>query len=407
MGEMNRPGAGWPAGGGSAEGSPAAAMLPQSGGHSVQGIASIEQGYFVFTLMPSLFCKLRCPHCYLSLAQRKDRTIMAIADLRQACEKVDAYFTARGLSRKTIICYWYGGEPTQMGQEYFTGACRAIADVFTEAKGYQVKHTVLSALVGVSDDWFPLFHHWGRGEVQSSYDGLMRGAGYLRQWEKTVRAVVADGLRLSTISVVNRELLEQGPVATLDYLADLGVAETSWLPFMWNDQNATGAYDQFAPTMAAWSEFMIALTEAWAQRRADGRPVPEIGQLRFILEQRQMPQLSNIAGQTLFLLPNGDFVLPDYREGWREFMQPFGNILTDSFEQVLKSPARRRYLRRQTLRNNNPECLDCSHSGHCVMEFWKDNRPGDDCFGGRRYVEWVLTHEDRLRRLAPGTATLY
>ncbi len=374
---------------------------------SYNGVGSIENGYFIFTLMPSLFCRLRCPHCYLTLEQRQDPTILAVADLRAACEKIDAYFTRRGLKQKTIICYWYGGEPTSMGREYFTAACEAIGEVFAEAKGYTVKHTVLTALIGVDPAWFPLFDRWGKGEVQSSFDGLMRGKGYLRQWEQKAREVVAFGLRFSTISVVNSELLQAGPAQTMDYLAQLGVAETSWLPFMWNEQNDGEKYETFAPTMEAWCHFMVALTERWIERREAGLAAPEIGQLRFILGQRRMPTLSNIAGQTLFLLPDGEFVLPDYRNGWQEFMQPFGNILTQSFEEVLTSPARRRYLRRQVLRNGNPECRDCDHAGHCVMEFWKDNRPGDVCFGAKPYVEWVLDKAPRIEALTGTDPTLY
>ncbi|MEO0392596.1 MAG: SPASM domain-containing protein [Pseudomonadota bacterium] len=371
-------------------------------------LASIEQGYFVFTLMPSLFCKLRCPHCYLSLEQRQDRTIMSVADLQTTCEKVDAYYDQQQIAQKTIVCYWYGGEPTSMGQDYFTNAAEAINGVFNPGQGYRVKHTVLTSLVGVKDDWFALFDHYGKGEVQSSYDGNMRGEGYMKRWDQRARAAVASGLRLSTISVVNRELLNQGPEATLDYLADIGVAETSWLPFMWNEQNASGAYADYAPSMHEYCDFMVGLSEHWINQRRRGVAVPEIGQLRFILHQSESPLLANIAGQTLFLLPNGDFVLPDYHNGWQEFMRVFGNILEQDFASILTSPARRRYLRRQVFRNGNAECLSCDHTDKCIMEFWKDNRPGDVCFGAKAYVEWILENRDAIKTITGDTpAILY
>jgi sulfatase maturation enzyme AslB (radical SAM superfamily) len=367
---------------------------------------SIESGYFVLTLMPSLFCKLRCPHCYLSLEQRKDRTVMAVEQLKTACEKIDAYYQQRKIPQKTIVCYWYGGEPTSMGQEYFVAAAEAINGVFALEKGYEIRHTVLTALVGVESSWFDIFDHYGKGAFQTSYDGLMRGAGYMRRWEKAVREATGHGLKLSTISVVNRALLDQGPVETLDYLASLGVTETSWLPFMWNDQNSAGAYEQFAPRMVEYDEFMIAMTKHWIVRKKNGDNLPEIGQMRFILGQEQSELLANIAGQTLFLLPNGEFVLPDYREGWKEFMQPFGNILEHDFETVLSSPARRRYLRRQVLRNGNPECQQCDHTDKCIMEFWKDNRVGDDCFGAKTYVEWVLANRNQIDSVGGITDTV-
>jgi len=364
---------------------------------------SIETGYFVFTLMPSLYCHLRCPHCYLSVEERQDKTILSPDLVVEACCKIDAYWNDAGVKDRTVICYWYGGEPTSMGIDTFRTMADGINSVFRAEGGYDLRHTVLTSLVSVRDDWFPVFRDYGCGEVQTSYDGTMRGGPYVRKWERRVRAAVAYGLRVSTISVVNREILAQGPEWTLDYLSDLGVAETSWLPFMWNEQNSGGSYERFAPTMAEWSEFLIALTERWIYRRRRGLHVPEIGQMRFILSQADRGG-PNIASQTLFLMPNGDFVLPDYRDGWLEFMRPFGNILSQSFREVLESPARRAYLRRQVTRNGNAECLSCDHHDKCVMEFWKENRPGDDCFGGRRYIEWLLPRRRLIEALIGGRA---
>jgi sulfatase maturation enzyme AslB (radical SAM superfamily) len=367
---------------------------------------TIENGYFVLTLMPSLFCHLRCPHCYLSLAERKDRTTLSPEMIEAACRKVDAYWDARGIAKRTVICYWYGGEPTSMGIPMFSDMADRINRVFDPAKGYEVRHTVLTSLVSMKDDWYDVFRKYGGNHFQTSYDGDMRGGSYVKKWDRRVRESVEAGLDVSTISVVNREILEQGPVRTLDYLSDLGVRETSWLPFMWNDQNATGAYDRYAPTMNAWSDFMIALSERWMKRKAQGLHAPEIGQMRFILAQGGRGLFANIAGQTMFLMPNGDFVLPDYRTGWKEFMRPFGNIVTQEFGEILGSPARRAYIRRQMTRNGNADCMSCEHADKCVMEFWKENREGDDCFGGKRYVEWLLSRRNEVEGILGPSASV-
>jgi len=357
---------------------------------------SIETGYFIFTLMPSLFCPLRCPHCYLSVAERENRAILSPEILAAACKKIDAYWNSRGIKRRTVICYWYGGEPTSMGVENFRRMADSINNVFRADQGYRVKHVVLTSLVSVKDEWYSIFEQYCRGEVQTSFDGTMRGASYVRKWERRVRDAISAGLSVSTISVVNREILSQGAVKTLDYLSDLGIVQTSWLPFMWNEQNSTGSFDRYAPSMDEWSDFMMQVTEHWLVRRASGQHVPQIGQMRFILAQAKRGQLANVAAQTLFLMPNGDFVLPDYRDGWLEFMRPFGNIVDQNFGDILASPGRRAYLRRQVLRNHNPECLSCDHYDKCVMEFWKDNRPGDECFGGKRYVEWLIARSSQI-----------
>jgi hypothetical protein len=43
------------------------------------------------------------------------------------------------------------------------------------------------------------------------------------------------------------------------------------------------------------------------------------------------------------------------------------------------------------------------------MEFWKENRAGDDCFGGRRFVEWLLPQATAIEGLTggPSAPTLY
>lgn len=356
---------------------------------------SIEQGYFVFTMMPSLRCSLNCPHCYLTLDQRRNSEIMSLESMELAFSRVSDYFNKHLADKpKIIVFYWYGGEPTEMGLPYFLSATKLIDRYFPESQGYYIRHDILTSLIAIEDHWFDFFHTYGRGQFQTSFDGLMRGKGYVKRWDKRVREALARDLRVSTISVVNHELFQDGPEAVLDYLTELGIQEASFLPFMLNEQNRGDKYEKYAPPMREYSQFMIRLTQHWIELKRKGLEPPMIGQTAFILSRMSLPPEANVAGQTLFLLPNGDFVLPDYKDGWLEFMQPFGNILKQRFEEVLSSPARRRYLRRQYQGNLNAECLSCSHKRHCIMEFWKENRPGDDCFGAKDYVEWVVSSPD-------------
>lgn len=351
---------------------------------------SIENGYFIFTLMPSLRCSLNCPHCYLSLDQRRNSPIMKIEDLKIACEKVNKYYDENKIKNKVIIFYWYGGEPTEMGIEYFTEATQMINDIFKKENGYTLKHTVLTSLLNIDTEiWFPFFRDYCDGHFQTSFDGLMRGKGYVRKWQNKVKEAIDFGLTVGTISVVNEELIKMGARETVEYLSDLGVGEISFLPFMWNEQNNGDKYNKYAPTMEKWNNYMIEASQEYFRRKDEGVFVPEIGQLSFSMHQEQQPLMANIAAQTLFLLPDGDFVLPDYKNGYQEYMRSFGNILTQEFKDILRGKERKSYLRKQVLRDGNLDCLDCELSGECVMEFWKQNREGDECFGGKRYILWL------------------
>lgn len=363
-------------------------------------VNTVENGYLVYTLMPSLKCSLDCPHCYLSKVERSNPYVMPVEDLVRSCINIDSYYQEHNISHKIVRNYWYGGEPTEMGIGYFDKACSGINSVFTPSKGYDSTHTVLSSLVTIKDvAWLDIIREYCDGYIQTSFDGFMRGKGYVRNWEKKIRWLSENSIRTGTISVVNSELLEAGPEYILDYLSELGIVETSWLPFMLNLRNSeTGMYDKYAPTMKAYSEFMIRLTKRYIERKALGLHVPEIGQMHFVISQAESHSpVNNIAGQTLFLMPDGTVSLPDYIDNtYKEYLKPFGNILTDSFEDILTSPSRRGYLRKQVLKNGNRECMGCSHADKCVMEFWKDNRENDDCFGARNYVEWVLANRNNV-----------
>ncbi len=369
---------------------------------------SIESGFFIFTLMPSLRCSLNCPHCYLTKEQRRNSEIMSIENLTITAQKVDEYYSKKNIKNKVMVFYWYGGEPTEMGMDYFLSATNILNNIFTKEKGYFTKHTVLTSLLTVDTSiWFPFFQKYGDGHFQTSFDGLMRGKNYVKKWEEKIKEAKDFGLEVGTISVVNHELLKDGATKVMEYLAELKVKEISFLPFMWNEQNDGKAYNKYAPTMNAWSDFMIEASQYYFEQKSKGNFVPEIGQLSFILHQAKQPSLANIAGQTLFLLPNGDFVLPDYKNGYQEYMRYFGNILKEDFANVLQSKERRSYLRKQLLRDQNSECLDCEHANKCVMEFWKKNRENDDCFGGKRYVDWLLNyaHENGLLKIDNKTVT--
>lgn len=60
---------------------------------------------------------------------------------------------------------------------------------------------------------------------------------YLSQWEERVKEALDYGLSVGTLSVVNEELLKVGTDKTIEYLTDLGVSESGFLPFMLNMQN--------------------------------------------------------------------------------------------------------------------------------------------------------------------------
>lgn len=365
----------------------------------------IEQGRLILTMMPSLQCKLDCPHCYLSKQQRHSKDCLTLEQIKTTVEKINHYYQNKNIHNAAIDIYWYGGEPTIMGIELFSDRCTIINSAF---KNHKVKHTLLSALVGVNlDKWTAVIKKYCNSKIQTSYDGLMRGERYDKAWQKQVVRAHNNGLKVNTLSVFNQSIQKQGYEKTFIKLGALGIRECGWLPFQKNTRNdETGMYDKHATTMDEFSNFMIDFTRLndatnfeseasnskgkYSNANSKNQASFLIGNELFINSMNANGiSLSNTGAQTVFLMPNGDMVMPDYDKNNIEFMKVFGNILTQSFEQILTSKSRIDWRRKQMTRNNNKECLECNNWHCCLMEFWKNNNKGDDCYGAKRYVDWV------------------
>jgi len=348
----------------------------------------IESGHLILTMMPSLYCKLDCPHCYLSKEQRRDKTILSAEDIQSICNKVHHYYSSKNIKNKKIDFYWYGGEPTSMGVEYFEKLLLTINSSFDSS--YKIKHILLSALVGVKiDEWVPLLNTYFNSSIQTSYDSTMRGDRYMKNWKKKVSELNSNNIRVTTISVINSHIIADGATFTHKLLTSLNIVESGWLPFQKNTVNdITGAYDELSPSMDNFSNFMINLTEI---NRTSDTPF-FIGEEDFIYAMSNSDKPSNMGLQTLFLLPDGTLCMPDYDKDNVEFLQNFGNILTSDLEDILISKNKRDWNRRQISKNNNNECTKCDFKNYCLMEFWKQNIPNDDCYGASKYITWLFNN---------------
>lgn len=385
----------------------------------------IEQGRLILTMMPSLYCKLDCPHCYLTQQQRRSKDCLSLEQIKTTVEKINHYYQSKNINNASIEIYWYGGEPTTMGVGLFSEMCDIINHTF---KNHQVKHTLLSALVGVNlDKWSPVIKKYCNSKVQTSYDGLMRGDRYDKAWQKQVLDAHSIGLRVNTLSVFNKTIEKEGYHQTFMKLSALGIRECGWLPFQKNisnnktSNNKTSMFDKYSTTMHSFSDFMIDFTTLNDATKFEDEASNAKGKYSGANSERQSSflignelfinsmningsHLSNTGTQTLFLMPSGDLVMPDYDKDNIEFMKVFGNILTQSFEQILTSKSRRNWRRKQLRRNNNQECLECNRWNCCLMEFWKNNNKGDDCYGAKRYVDWLCATNHK--RLLPDGVTI-
>lgn len=402
-------------------------------------IYDIENGYFIFTVFSSLRCKLDCEHCYLSKEQRRNSPILDLNKFEEACIKVNDYFINEipEENEKNIYLYWYGGEPTELGVDYFYKAKEITNRVFS--KKITVKHMLLTNLMTDQTKWLQLYKDFCDSHVQSSYDYHMRGQKYLELWKKNVKYLKSNGIKVSAINVVNNTMLGKEKEIYDDY-QELDLDEIGFLPFMKNTTNMTLQGKNFLnnrATMKEFSEFNINLT------KMSFKYFPKItitnGNVYHIMKnyfnQSEIEEINirnNIARQTMFLLPDGNFCLPDYYDNyfenneyikWEknitpvnyvelkqkhyildngvEYLRNFENIFDKSFKEVLNSSERQNYLNKQITRDNREECKNCEYSNICLMEFWKTNNLDDsgECPGGKLFIKWLIEYYEGLSNL--------
>lgn len=345
---------------------------------------SIRSGRMILTMMPSLVCKLDCPHCYLTKEQRRSKEMLSLQQVELFVDELTKLW--HGKKNTQLDVYWYGGEPLQnLTPALFEEMAKSLSIAATK-----VSHTVLSSLVGVDiEKWVPTLLRYADSAIQTSWDGPMRGARYLRHQGEKITQAQALGLTVDTICVVNQGMIDEGPDAAMVWLIQHGIRQSGWLPMQRNGRNkATGEYNRHAPSMNAFSDFMIGISDLARKKPS----APRIGEEHFIPSMRGQ-RLANRGLQTLFLMPNGDLTMPDYRDDRTEFFRRFGNI-KDGLLQILAGGPYQTWCRKQVQSNSNPECLSCDIGDSCLMEFWKSNPTNDDCMGASKFVRYVLGNSD-------------
>ena len=65
----------------------------------------IEPGRLILTMMPSLHCKLDCPHCYLTKQQRHSKDCLTLEQIKTTVEKIEVASLDQNMSFFDSILY--------------------------------------------------------------------------------------------------------------------------------------------------------------------------------------------------------------------------------------------------------------------------------------------------------------
>lgn len=273
---------------------------------------------------------------------------------------------------------WQGGEPTLMGLEFF----EKVTDLqkrygrpgISVANGLQTNTTLINDawakhlarynfLLGVSID--------GPPEIHDKYRTFVNGRGAHADVMRGLECLKRNRVEYNVLTLVSQSNVKR-PVETYHYLRDeLGVKFHQYIECV--EFESDGSLQPFAVTGKEWGDFLCAVYDEWI-RCGDTRNI-SIRLFDSILTL-MVDGYANVCamGQScqsyLVVEHNGDvypcdfYVRPDLK---------LGNIMEDSWETLLDSPAYAKFGARKS--QWNEKCAECKYLQYCAGCCPK-NRPG-------------------------------
>ncbi len=321
-------------------------------------------------------CNLRCRYCFYldrcDLYPESKRHRMS----NDVLDQMIRTFLATDQPQHSFG--WQGGEPTLMGLDFFKHVIelqqRHGRPGVAVSNGLQTNTTLIddawaehlyrcNFLVGVSLD--------GPPEVHDRYRVFVDGRGAHADVMKGLACLKRNRVEYNVLTLVSQSNVRR-PRETYHYLCDdLGVAFHQYIECVEFDRN--GALMPFAVSGVEWGDFLCGVYDEWLAcddtRRISIRLFDSL--LAMMVDGvANVCAMGQDCRQYLVVEHNGDIYPCDF------FVRPelkLGNIMTDSWEDLLASPAYAAFGARK--RAWNAKCADCRYLQFCAGCCPK-NRPG-------------------------------
>jgi uncharacterized protein len=281
---------------------------------------------------------------------------------------------------RRLSMLWHGGEPLLMGPEFFERVhthTQALAE-----RGVAVRHRMQSNLLAWNDELAAVLAPLLRGGGLSSSAeplGMSRrrlpgGASYMGRWLEQLEAVRGAGFHVGLVCVVDG-VIAQRPRDTYYYFKNLvgdgGVRFNPLYPP--RRGSAVAAPYRLGPDV--WGRFLAELWDVWLEDGRTLRVEPFVGWEQSARGEtgKAACDMSGRCGSRFFgISPAGD--VHACGRAMDAGTLCYGNLLTDSFDEILASPSRTGLVgRTEELRRG--ACGDCPwwrlcHGG-CGVQAWQ------------------------------------
>jgi uncharacterized protein len=295
-------------------------------------------------LQPTPFCNINCRYCYLP--QRDAKTVMPLQTVTTIFEKI----FASGWSSSYLTVIWHAGEPLVLPPSYYQAAFEAIEAL--RPAGLELRHSIQTNAMLIDQDWCDFIKKWHVG-VGVSIDGPreLHDANRVTRADKGTFDRTIAGIRLlrrenvpfHVITVLSEKSMS-APDELLDFYLSEGIDDVCF-----NVEESEGSYVSGLLTSGDPIEsFRHFLDRFWTLSRKSSR-IHFIREIDGMISRIFRPEQScaenaqvepfgmvnidchgNVSSFSPELLGYKSTTYNDYI---------VGNILSDSLQDMLRSPA--------------------------------------------------------------------
>jgi len=295
-------------------------------------------------LQPTPFCNINCKYCYLP--QRDAKTVMPLQTVVAIFEKI----FATGWCSPCLTVIWHAGEPLVLPPSYYQAAFEAIEAL--RPAGIELRHSVQTNGMLIDQDWCDFIKKWRIG-VGVSVDGprelhdanrvTRAGKGTFDRTIAGIRLLRRENVPFHVITVLS-ETSMRAPDELLDFYVSEGIDDVCF-----NVEESEGTYvSGLLSSSNAAESFRRFLDRFWTLSRKSTR-IQFIREIDGMIPRIFRPEQSR--AENAQVEPFG-MVNIDCRGNVSSFSPELlgykstayndyivGNILTESLEDMLRSPA--------------------------------------------------------------------
>lgn len=309
--------------------------------------------------MSNLSCNLACDYCYLT--EKKP----GLMDLSLAKDTIQQVMDRNDPSKATNI-FWHGAEPLLAGIEYYREICTWTRQKFGQD---MVCHHIQTNGTLLNDEWFDLFiqEHITTGvsldgtrAIHDSHRKTVRGQGSFDLVFNNIRKAREKKLYFDALVVINRSTLGHE-----DELFDFFFE--NYIEFGFEPIVMDRAYqvENLTITPQEYGQSAIRLFDRWFfQPEPRLKTVLPLYDFMMAVLQGGNTRctFSPACGRNYITVDPNGMVYPCVRFG-EEPGFVFGNLKSDSLEQILASKARSEFLKPRTA--SIPACQGCEWNQIC------------------------------------------